>query len=147
VFDVPTVIVLRTLAFVVEAILAYALASTREVTRRQVTDFVSLLDALRTPVMVSDIDGAILYANHPMCEITGYEIKDVKQSSLFKHFAFSTSLAMDTDEYTSWFLHKTGQGRHSKTLRSKSESAEHQADLSLLQIDRTDYLLIQVKAH
>jgi len=84
--DVPTVIVLRTLAFVVEAILAYALASTREVTRRQVTDFVSLLDALKTPVMVSDIDGAILYANEPMCDAIGREAEDVKDSSFVRHF-------------------------------------------------------------
>ena len=139
----PAVVALRTTAFLAVGFLAYALARTRATTRKQVADF-SLLDALRTPVFVSDVDGAILYANQPLCDITGCEIDDLKRSSFFNHFAFSSSTTTDIDQYADWFLQKTGQTHRFQALKSKSGGGELGADLSVLDVGKTAYLLVQI---
>jgi PAS domain-containing protein len=145
VFDPPAVIALRTVAFLVVAGLAYSLARSRDTARRQVTDFVALLDALRTPVLVSDIDGTILYANEPMCDATGREAEDVKDSSFVRHFSFGSSLSDDLDQYTDLFLGKSEAGRTKENLSLRSGNMSYSADCSVLEIGGITYLLIQLE--
>jgi len=145
VYEATAVVALRTIAFLVVAGLAYSLARTRDAARRQVTDFVALLDALRTPVLVSDIDGTILYANEPMCDAIGREAEDVKNSSFVGHFFFGSSLSDDLDQYTDMFLGKSEAGRTKKNLSLRSGNMSYSADCSVLEIGGITYLLIQLE--
>jgi PAS domain-containing protein len=145
VFDPPAVIALRTVAFLVVAGLAYSLARSRDTARRQVTDFVALLDALRTPVLVSDIDGTVLYANEPMCDAIGREAEDVKDSSFVRHFSFGSSPSDDLDQYTDMFLGKSEAGRTKETLSLRSGNMSYNADCSVLEIGGIPYLLVQLE--
>jgi transcriptional regulator of aromatic amino acid metabolism len=58
-------------AFLVVGAMASALSSTKESARRQVVQLVSLLDALKMPVLVADIDGMVMFANQPCCKLLG----------------------------------------------------------------------------
>jgi PAS domain-containing protein len=145
VYEAAAVVALRTIAFLVVAGLAYSLARTRDAARRQVTDFVALLDALRTPVLVSDIDGTVLYANEPMCDAIGREAEDVKNSSFVRHFSFGSSPSEDLDQYTDLFFGKSDAGRSKENLSLRSGNMSYSAECSVLEIGDIPYLLLQLE--
>ena len=145
VFEEPVVIALRVAAFVVVAGLAYGLARTREKARKQVRDLVSLLDALRNPVMVSDIDGLVLYANRPCCEILGQTDRDVIHANFFSLFGFTEPISKTVEKYVTIFFQAASHSPIKLEINALGEAKWYEADCSVLEIDETPYMISQIR--
>lgn len=145
VFEEPVVIALRVAAFIVVAGLAYGLARTREKARKQIRDLVSLLDALRNPVMVSDIDGLVLYVNRPCCDVLGQSDREVIHASFFNLFGFTEPISKTVEKYITFFFQPESQEPIKLEINKQGESDWYAADCSVLEIDNTPFLLSQIR--
>ena len=147
VFEDPVVITLRVAAFLVVAALAYGLARGREKARKQIRDLVSLLDALRNPVMVSDIDGLVLYANRHCCEILGQTDRDVIHANFFSLFGFTEPISKTVEKYVTIFFQTANHHSPIKLeINALGEAKWYEADCSVLEIDETPYMISQIRA-
>ena len=99
----PVVIVLRCVAFIVVSGMAYSLAVTKKNASRQVEDLVSLLDALRSPVIVSDVSGRIMYANLSLHELVGRDLEMVPKANFVDLFGSAEARAAFLQEYLERF--------------------------------------------
>lgn len=141
----PVVIFLRCTAFVVVSAMAYGLARTRENARSQVSDLVSLLDALHSPVVVSDVDGRILYANAAMHETLGRDLEMVPDANFLELFGPRGEDPAFLQEYL-----ERCDGRNTTeplrlAVRDRQQVRNFDADCSVLTIDGAPYLVSQIK--
>lgn len=83
----PTIILLRCLAYVFVAVMAWALSRNRDMRERQFNSLLALLDSLRTPIVVSDEDGEVQFANRACCSLLGRGADEVRGLSFFTLFA------------------------------------------------------------
>ena len=86
--DLPAVIVLRSVAFLVVAVLAFRISRARFRLEQQARALHQLFDILPAPIVVSDSDGNITFANRACGDLLGMSLAQMKHStfsSLFTH--------------------------------------------------------------
>jgi transcriptional regulator of aromatic amino acid metabolism len=86
-------------AFLVVGAMACALSSTKESARRQVAELVSLLDALKTPVLGADIDGMVMFANQPCCELLCEVPQSIRNKNFFTLFGTKEARGKAVEKY------------------------------------------------
>jgi hypothetical protein len=91
------------------------------------------------------MDGTILYANEPMCDAIGRGAEFVKNTSFLHHFAFGASPSEDLDHYTDLFLKNSKTGKSTEHLTLRTGNASYNAECSVLELDCTAYLLVQLE--
>ena len=136
---------LRSAAFLVVGAMAYALSSTKESARRQVAELVSLLDALKTPVLVTDIDGMVMFANQPACQLLGHDTQSIKNKNFFTLLGTKEARGKAVERYLALFNSKTRQGSMQVTLGTPDGApADYRAECSVFDIQTHPYLIAQL---
>jgi len=139
----PVVIVLRCLAFIVVSGMAYGLSAAKENAGRQVTDLVALLDALRSPVVVSDVSGHIMYANLPLHELVGRDLEMMPKANFVDLFGPKEGRAAFLQEYLERF---DGRNNESALLLETQDNHSFLAYCSVLNVGGEPYLVSQIAA-
>jgi hypothetical protein len=97
-------------AFLVVGAMAYALSSTKESARRQVAELVSLLDALKTPVLGADIDGMVMFANQPCCELLCEVPQSIRNKNFFTLFGTKEARGKAVEKYLGLYSNSQNHG-------------------------------------
>jgi len=146
-YEDPLVVYLRSAAFLVVGAMAYALSSTRDSARRQVAELVSLLDALKTPVLVTDIDGMVMFANQPCCELLAEDTQSIKNKNFFTLFGSEDPRGKAVEKYLGLYSKSQNRGSLQLTIGTPSGAAKHcHADCSILEVQNHPYLISQLSA-
>lgn len=140
----PIVVVLRCLAFLVVAAMAYGLAATKENSRKQVADLVALLDALRTPVIVSDIDGSILYSNRPCHDALERDLEMMPDPNFLKLFRSQSGDLAFHEEYLERFDGRNNETNLPLVIDSHEGKKLFASTSSRLSIDGRAFLVWQM---
>jgi PAS domain-containing protein len=144
-YEDPLAVYLRSAAFLVVSGMAYALSSTKESARRQVEELISLLDALKTPVLVTDIDGMVMFANQPCCELLGEDTQSIKSKNFFTLFGTKEARGKAVERYLAVFSDKVRKGSMQVTTnRPDGPPADYRADCSVFDIQAHPYLIAQL---
>jgi PAS domain S-box-containing protein len=141
--DPATVVVLRSLAYVVFALMAYSLSSHRENTEHQVRDLVNLFDSIRTPIVVSDVDGNINFANLACCELLGTSLQDIKDSTFFSLFAHPEQRGKSIEQYLAHF-ENSPDGAIEMTLSIRGSERSFKSVGSIMELDGRKLLVSQL---
>ena len=132
-------------AFLVVGAMASALSSTKESARRQVVELVSLLDALKMPALVADIDGMVMFANQPCCELLGEVPQSIRNKNFFTLFGTKEARGKAVERYLAVFSDKVRQGSMQVMVNTLSGSpADYRADCSVFDIQAHPYLIAQL---
>lgn len=141
--DPATVVVLRSLAYVVVGVMAYSLSSHREKSEHQVRDLVNLFDSIRTPIVVSDVDGNINFANRVCCELLGSSLQDIKDSTFFSLFAHPEQRGKAIEQYLTYF-ENTPKGAIEMTLSVRGSQQSFKSVGSIFELDGRKLLVSQL---
>jgi PAS domain S-box-containing protein len=99
----PAVVALRTAAFLVVAVMAFGLSRYRLRSQIQVNSLVSLFEGLRTPLVISDVDGNINFANRSCCDLLGCTLQQAKDSTFFSLFSHPDHRGRSIEQYLGYF--------------------------------------------
>ena len=69
----------------------------------------ALFDSLQTPIVVSDIDGNIRFANRACCELLGRGAKEIKDTNFFAVFSQPDRRGQSVEDYLKCFDQNTNQ--------------------------------------
>lgn len=139
------VILLRTIVYVIVAVMAVLISRHRERSEKQFNDLLALFDSLQTPVVVSDADGNITFANRSCCELLGRSLLEVRDSNFFSLFSNPERRGTAIEYYLSCFTAKHPvPSEMNLTLQGGNGNVVHRANCSLLSIDERKFLVSQL---
>jgi len=98
-----TFVALRSAAYVAVAWVAVGLSRYRWDSERRLAGLLALFDALKTPIMVSDIDGNINFANRACCELLGRNFSELKDTNFFSVFSQPDRRGQSIEDYLKRF--------------------------------------------
>ena len=102
-------VVLRSAAYVAVAWVAVGLSRYRWNSERRFEGLLDLFDALKTPVVVSDIDGNINFVNRACCELLSRDAAQLKGTSFFSIFTQPDQRGQSIERYLKFFDKASGQ--------------------------------------
>ena len=111
VYETPLFVALRSAAYISVAWVAVGLSRYRWDSERRLAVLLGLFDALKTPIVVSDIDGNIKFANRACCELLGRTAEELRDTSYFSAFAQPDRRGQAIEHYLTCF--SDGIGRNS----------------------------------
>ncbi len=140
-----TFVVLRTLAYVAVAVLAVGMSEYRVRAERHLSSLLELLDALKTPIIVSDIDGRIEFANQACCQLVGITLEELQQLDFFQVFAVSGERGKYIDRYLALFGTGPNEGAELEiNLGSKGSERIYHATCSMIVEGKRKLLVSQI---
>jgi PAS domain S-box-containing protein len=98
-----TFVALRSAAYVAVAWVAVGLSRYRWDSERRLAGLLALFDALKTPIVVSDIDGNIKFANRACCELLGRSAEEMKDTNFFSVFSQPDRRGQSIEDYLKRF--------------------------------------------
>jgi PAS domain S-box-containing protein len=141
----PMVIALRCTAYIFVAVMAYAISRHRVTGERQFNNLLGLFDSLGTPIVVSDEDGEINFANRACCKMLGRSPEDVRGMSFFALFAHPEHQGKAIEHYLELLSSESGTGVEvTLTVRGVGQETVLSALCSVFQIDRRRLLVSQL---
>jgi PAS domain S-box-containing protein len=69
----------------------------------RLADLLALFDSLQTPIVVSDIDGNIKFANRACCELLGRSAEEIKDTNFFSVFSQPDRRGQSIEDYLKRF--------------------------------------------
>ncbi len=138
-----TVILLRSAAFLVVALMAFSLSRYRERSEQQFNSLVTMFDTLVTPIVVSDGDGNICFANRTCCELLGCSQQEAKDSTFFSLFSHPERQGKAIEQYLQHFDRRPS-GRIEMTLSVRGRCQSMKSICSMLEIDGRKLLVSQL---
>jgi PAS domain S-box-containing protein len=82
---------------------AVGLSRYRRDSERRLEGLLALFDSLQTPIVVSDIDGNIKFANRACCELLGRSAEEIKDTNFFSVFSQPDRRGQSIDDYLKRF--------------------------------------------
>ncbi len=98
-----TFVALRSAAYVAVAWVAVGLSRYRWDSERRLEGLLALFDSLQTPIVVSDIDGNIKFANRACCELLGRSAEEIKDTNFFSVFSQPDRRGQSIEDYLKRF--------------------------------------------
>ena len=98
-----TFVALRSAAYVAVAWVAVGLSRYRWDSERRLQGLLALFDSLQTPIVVSDIDGNIKFANRACCELLGRSAEELKDTNFFSVFSQPDRRGQSIEDYLKRF--------------------------------------------
>jgi PAS domain S-box-containing protein len=141
----PAVVVLRSAAFVVVAVMAFGLSRYRLRAQTQVNSLVSLFDGLRPPLVISDVDGNINFANRSCCELLGCTLQQAKDSTFFSLFSHPDHRGRSIEQYLGCFGGEP-PAEIEMTLSLRGSARKVKSICSVIEIDGRKLLVSQLVA-
>ena len=83
VYETPYFVVLRSAAYLMVAWIAVVLSRSRSDAEQRLQGLLSLFDSLKTPILVSDADGNMTFANRACCDLLGRSATEIKDTNFF----------------------------------------------------------------
>ena len=140
-----TFVALRSLAYVAVAWVAVGLSRYRWDAERRFEGLLALFDSLKTPLVVSDIDGNINFANRACCELLGRKAAEIKDTNFFSVFSQPDQRGQSIERYLRLFdMDLLGQESMTVSVQSGSSARNMQATCSLLPVDGHSLLVSQL---
>ena len=103
VYETPVFVALRASAYVAVAGVAVGLSRYRQDSERKLEGLLALFDSLKTPIVVSDVDGNINFANRSCCELLGRSAEEMKDTSFFSVFTQPDQRGQSIERYLKFF--------------------------------------------
>jgi PAS domain S-box-containing protein len=140
-----TFVALRSAAYVAVAWVAVGLSRYRWDSERRLAGLLALFDALKTPIVVSDIDGRITFANHACCELLGRNLAEIKATNFFSVFAHPEERGKSIELYLKLFESSpAAKSAMTVKVREPAKDSTLQATCSLLHLDGHKLLVTQL---
>jgi PAS domain S-box-containing protein len=98
-----TFVALRSAAYIAVAWVAVGLSRYRWDSERRLEGLLALFDSLQTPIVVSDIDGNIKFANRACCEVLGRSAEKIKDTNFFSVFSQPDRRGQSIEDYLKRF--------------------------------------------
>jgi PAS domain S-box-containing protein len=108
--ETVTFVALRSAAYIAVAWVAVGLSRYRWDSERRLAGLLALFDALKTPIVVSDIDGNIKFANQACCELLGRDAAEIKDTNFFSVFSQPDRRGQSIEGYLKFFEKAVGKG-------------------------------------
>jgi PAS domain S-box-containing protein len=138
-------VILRSLAYLSVAWVAVALSRYRWNSERRFEGLLALFDSLKTPIVVSDIDGNIKSANQASCELLGRSPEEIKDTNFFSVFSQPDRRGQAIEHYLTLFDKEAGQSfSMTVNVQSGSGKSTRKAICSTLQWDHQKLLVTQL---
>lgn len=96
-------VALRSAAYVAVAWVAVGLSRYRWDSEQRLQGLLALFDSLQTPIVVSDIDGNIKFANRACCELLGRSAEEIKDTNFFAVFSQPDRRGQSIEDYLKRF--------------------------------------------
>ena len=96
-------VALRSAAYLAVAWVAVGLSRYRWDSERRLEGLLALFDSLQTPIVVSDIDGNIKFANRACCEVLGRSAEEIKDTNFFSVFSQPDRRGQSIEDYLNRF--------------------------------------------
>ena len=103
VYETPVFVALRSAAYLAVAWVAVGLSRYRWDSERRLEGLLALFDSLQTPIVVSDIDGSIRFANRACCELLGRSADEIKDTNFFAVFSQPDRRGQSIEDYLKRF--------------------------------------------
>jgi len=103
VYETPVFVALRSSAYLAVAWVAVGLSRYRYDSERKFKGLLGLFDSLKTPIVVSDIDGNIKFTNKACCELLGCGPEAIKDTSFFSVFSQPDQRGKSIERYLKCF--------------------------------------------
>ena len=103
VYETPVFVALRSAACLAVAWVAVGLSRYRWDSERRLEGLIALFDSLQTPIVVSDIDGNIKFANRACCELLGRSAEEIKDANFFSVFSQPDRRGQSIEDYLKRF--------------------------------------------
>lgn len=140
------VIVLRVMAYILVAVMACALSRYRTMRDKQFNNLLSLFDSLGTPLVISDEDGEISFANRACCQMLGRAPGDVRGLSFFALFAHPDRQGKAIEHYLELLSSDAGTASDlTLTVRGVAQDSTLAARCSVFLIDGRRLLVSQLR--
>jgi PAS domain S-box-containing protein len=138
-------VALRSLAYVAVAWVAVGLSRYRWDSDRRFEGLMALFDSLKTPIMVSDIDGNINFANQACCDLLGRGVREIKDTNFFSVFSEPGQRGRSIGRYLRLFdMDPRSRESMEVSVRQGSTDTRFQATCSLLQWSGRKFLVTQL---
>lgn len=98
-----TFVALRSAAYLAVAWVAVGLSRYRWDSERRLEGLLALFDSLQTPIVVSDIDGSIKFANWACCQLLGRTAEEIKDTNFFAVFSRPDRRGQSIEDYLKRF--------------------------------------------
>jgi PAS domain S-box-containing protein len=139
-------VVLRSAAYVAVAWVAVGLSRYRWDSEQRLQGLLALFDSLQTPIVVSDIDGNINFANRACCELLGRSVEEVTEANFFSVFTQPDQRGKSIERYLKMFdLQPDRNATMTVSVPVGSKSREFAATCSILQWDSRRLLVTQLE--
>ncbi len=109
VYETPVFVALRSAAYLAVAWVAVGLSRYRWDSERRLEGLLALFDSLQTPIVVSDIDGNIKFANRACCELLGRSPEEIKDTNFFAVFSQPDRRGQSIEDYLKRFDENANQ--------------------------------------
>ena len=140
-----TFVALRSAAYVAVAWVAVGLSRYRWDSEQRLQGLLALFDSLQTPIVVSDVDGSINFANRACCELLSRSVQEVKDVNFFSVFTQPDQRGKAIERYLKMFdLQPDRNATMTVSLPVGSKSRELAATCSILQWDSRRLLVTQL---
>jgi len=106
--ETPVFVALRSAAYLAVAWVAVGLSRYRQDSDRKFEGLLALFDSLKTPIVVSDVDGNINFANRSCCDLLGRSAEEMKDTSFFSVFTQPDQRGQSIERYLKFFDSKPG---------------------------------------
>jgi len=145
VYETPTFVALRASAYVAVAWVAVGLSRYRRDSERRLEGLLALFDSLQTPIVVSDIDGNIKFANRACCELLGRSVEEIKDTNFFSVFSQPDRRGKSIEDYLKRFDQEANQSTSmSVSIQNADGGKMLQANCVSMQWDHQRLLVTQL---
>jgi PAS domain S-box-containing protein len=103
-----TFVALRSIAYVALAWVAVGLSRYRRDSERRTEGLLTLFDSLQAPIVVSDIDGNVKFANRVCCDLLGRSAEEIKDGNFFALFSQADHRGKSIERYLKFFENQPG---------------------------------------
>jgi PAS domain S-box-containing protein len=112
---------------------------------RRLEGLLALFDSLQTPIVVSDIDGNIKFANRACCELLRRSAEEIKDTNFFSVFSQPDRRGQSIEHYLKFFEKDPGKSS-SMTVSIQKADGEMQrsANCFTMQWDKREMLVTQL---
>ena len=138
-------VILRSLAYLAVAWVAVALSRYRWNSERRFEGLLALFDSLKTPLVVSDIDGNINFANRACCELLGRKAAEIKDTNFFSVFSQPDQRGQSIERYLTLFDKEVDQiSTMTVNVQNESGKSTRKATCATLKWDHHKLLVTQL---
>lgn len=145
VYEQPGLVVLRATAYCAVALLAVLISRQRADAERQSASLLAVFEALKTPIVVSDADGDISFANRACCHLLGRSERELKDVPFFYVFTQPAVRGKAIESYLKMLELPPGHGaKTTVSVREKGIEKTYNATCSVLEMEKRKMLLTQL---